>query len=131
MSEVVQFYNAYVKCALWSTSATSVPRLDTFYSALHPDTRRQMIRDCMKFFTDNRSVWLAQCVDADTHPADQAALAGHDFWLGREGHVTGFWDGNWKEPAATHLSAAATEFGQNSIYVGDDELLHHDNRGEP
>lgn len=51
-------------------------------------------------------------------------LAGHDFWLTRNGHGSGFWDGGWKEPAATKLTKAAKAFGECNLYVGDDGLIY-------
>jgi hypothetical protein len=51
-------------------------------------------------------------------------MAGHDFWLTRNGHGAGFWDGDWPEPLATVLTDAAHAFGELSPYVGDDGLIY-------
>ena len=50
--------------------------------------------------------------------------AGHDFWLTRNGHGSGFWDGDWPMfgDALTELSE---RFGECSLYVGDDDQLYH------
>lgn len=45
--------------------------------------------------------------------------AGHDYWLNRNGHGAGFWDGDWPEPAASRLDKASKAFGEFSLYVGD------------
>jgi hypothetical protein len=47
--------------------------------------------DCVSFY------WRVDCyVDAEEgrHHGDFAQL-GHDFWLTRNGHGAGFWDGDW------------------------------------
>lgn len=49
--------------------------------------------------------------------------AGHDFWLTRNGHGSGFWDGGWPEPAATRLTDAAHAYGEFNLYVGDDGMI--------
>ena len=46
--------------------------------------------------------------------------AGHDFWLTRNHHGAGFWDGDWPEPQATELTRAAHAFGEFSLYETDD-----------
>lgn len=43
---------------------------------------------------------------------------GHNFWLSRQGHGTGFWDRGWGEVGDT-LHAAAKTFGKVYIYVHD------------
>lgn len=50
--------------------------------------------------------------------------AGHDFWLTRNGHGCGFWDGDWEEPAATKLTNLAKQFGELSVYLGDDGKIY-------
>jgi len=50
--------------------------------------------------------------------------AGHDFWLTRNGHGAGFWDGDWQEPAGAELSKASKAFGEINLYVSDDGKLY-------
>ena len=50
--------------------------------------------------------------------------AGHDFWLTRNGHGCGFWDGDWTEPAATKLTESAENFGDYDLYIGDDGKIY-------
>lgn len=51
-------------------------------------------------------------------------LAGHDFWLTRNGHGAGFWDGDWAEPKASELTDLSDTFGPCEIYQGDDGFLY-------
>ncbi|KKL49145.1 hypothetical protein LCGC14_2318420, partial [marine sediment metagenome] len=48
----------------------------------------------------------------------------HDFWLTRNGHGAGFWDGDWPEPAAICLTKASKQFGAVDILVGDNGTLY-------
>lgn len=43
---------------------------------------------------------------------DDLEHAGRDFWYTRNGHGCGFWDGDWNEPAASVLTAAAKSAGE-------------------
>jgi hypothetical protein len=51
---------------------------------LDEDFIRESIVDCMSFFS------RIACYLSD----DQVTHAGHDFWLTRNGHGAGFWDGD-------------------------------------
>lgn len=53
-----------------------------------------------------------------------ARKAGHDFWLTRNGHGAGFWDGGWPEPQSSVLDDASESFGVVVVEKGDDGLLH-------
>ena len=54
----------------------------------------------------------------------QAAMAGHDFALTRNGHGAGFWDGDWPKPAAAILTRASEAARQVDVYLGDDGLAY-------
>ena len=81
-------------------------------------------------------------IDADTVAAAQAdcnrfrELAGkllnenaddtmgaHDFWLTRNGHGAGFWDGDWPEGGES-LTAISEAFGEVNLYIGDDGKIY-------
>jgi len=49
--------------------------------------------------------------------------AAHDFILTRNGHGSGFWDGDWSEPMATKLTELCKKFGEINIYLSDENLL--------
>lgn len=55
-------------------------------------------------------------------PVDE--YAAHDFWLTRNGHGAGFWDGAWTEPVATELTDAAHAFGSCDLDLGDDGKIY-------
>ncbi len=60
--------------------------------------------------------------EEDIGSDDEAA--GHDFWLTRNGHGAGFWDGDWPEPAATRLTASSKKYGEFNLYLGDDGKIY-------
>lgn len=113
-----KFIDAYIEAALWSSTDDSTPQggepLDANYTAadIAPETLEKMKADCVRFEAEN-----ANDIAADLEQA------GHDFWLTRNHHGAGFWDGDWPEPAASRLTAAAHRFGEFNLYVGDDGLI--------
>ena len=54
----------------------------------------------------------------------KAAQAGHDFWLTRNGHGAGFWDGDWSDNYATMFTKGAQEYGIFNVLKGDDGNIH-------
>lgn len=76
-----------------------------------------MTRDCDAFRAYVRETLGDEVADAVDSPA-----GAHDFWLNRNGHGAGFWDGDWEK--GDELSDASHTFGSCDIYVGDDGKLH-------
>lgn len=122
-AELDTFTEAYVVAALWSSLDEDGVPLDDNYSIddIDADCLAKMVTDCQKFQQDN---W-ADFVEVDDVSAEymNEEVAGHDFWLTRNKHGTGFWDGDWPEPQATRLSDAAEAFGETDLYVTDDDTL--------
>ena len=48
----------------------------------------------------------------------------HDFWLTRNKHGAGFWDGDWAPEVGKRLTDAAHAYGSCDLYVGDDGMVH-------
>lgn len=46
----------------------------------------------------------------------------HDFWLTRNGHGAGFWDGDYEH--GDELTKIAEKFGSVDLYVGDDGKIY-------
>jgi hypothetical protein len=101
------FTDAYIECALWSSGD------EWSMAQLSDDACLTMQRDCAAFYSKHMDL-----------VENEAAKAGHDFWLTRCGHGAGFWDGDWPEPAATILTDASKAFGNVDLYVGDDGLIY-------
>jgi len=117
LSEMVTHYMA---TALWSSFDEPLDPSD-----ISPETRAAMKRDCESFLDAN-----FDDIFCDGAPSSQdggvIGMAGHDFWLTRNGHGAGFWDGDWPEPHATRLTEASEAFGEFNLYVGKNGRVYHD-----
>ncbi len=83
-----------------------------------PELATKIQLDCKRFYERNEPFWR------ESSRSD--AQAGHDFWLTRNRHGAGFWDGDYPEPEAGILTGRSHAFGEFDIYVGDDGKLHGD-----
>ena len=48
----------------------------------------------------------------------------HDFWLTRNRHGAGFWDGDYPKEIGEKLTDLSHSFGEIDFYVGDDGRLY-------
>ena len=118
MNTTNKFLQAYIIAALWSSTDEATPEGGEFLDAnygpedLAPETLAQMKADCDKFQVENAS-------DIAGHEEQ----AGHDLWLTRNFHGSGYWDGDWPE-AADRLTAACKKYPEVDLYVGDDGLIY-------
>lgn len=108
------FTRGYMECAEWLW-----PEPDSYESypgaAIHRDKVRgwsadavkRMQRDCKAFMRENAAALATYC---EVTGRDMAS-AGHDFFLTREGHGTGFWDRGDHE-VLTRLTAASEGYGE-------------------
>jgi hypothetical protein len=124
------FTRAYLEAALWSSTDESTPEggepMDANYSIddIAPEAIDRAVADCLAFQAAHGPS-IDDAPDASRSGEwDNREMAGHDFWLTRNGHGAGFWDGDWPEPLATVLTDAAHAFGELSPYVGDDGLIY-------
>lgn len=114
------FTRQYIETALWSSTDQGDDQggepLDANYTAadLADETLRRIVADCRAF----------QNVNADTLADLDIETAGHDFWLTRNLHGAGFWDGDYAEPVAGILTESSKRFGETDLYVGDDGSLY-------
>jgi len=134
------FTDAYVKTALWSSTDDDGEPLDSNHSVedIAPETLALMVADCEDF----RKSFGALL-------ANDPERAAHDFWLTRNGHGAGFWDGDWSQPYPANqivgepdeayefrsggtgyktvgdfLAAMSKPYGEFTLYVGDDGMIH-------
>jgi hypothetical protein len=109
------FTRSYIATALWSSTDDAGEPLDAEFGTedLAPKTMAGMIEDCEAFQRDH-----AEDI------ADDPERAGHDFWLTRNHHGAGFWDGDWPVDAGKRLTAASHVYGGVDLYVGDDGLIY-------
>lgn len=102
------------------------PPMDENYGIedLAEKTLAAMIADCERFQTEQAELITDENCNNSTREWGTDGQAGHDFWLTRNGHGSGFWDGDWEEPAATKLTDASEAFGEVNLYVGDDGRIY-------
>jgi len=126
------FTRAYIEAALFSTNDESDEKggepLDANYSAedIAPETMELIVEDCADF-----QQRFGQLIEDEPEVRGEERwgrweLAGHDFWLTREGHGAGFWDGDWPVHG-DELTAAAKSYGGFDLYVGDDGIIYGPN----
>lgn len=109
-----EFVESYLECALWSSTDDDGNPLDDSFDVddVSRETRRAAETECADFW--NRHGWIM---------ARDVSRAGADFWLTRNGHGAGFWDGHWGADGA-RLTAAAKVYGGLDFYIGDDGRIH-------
>ena len=126
-----EFFDAYLITALWSSTDESNESGGEPFDANYSETdisaksRESMRADCDAFYDANQAD--LECEGVKFGPDfGQDGRAGHDFWLTRNHHGAGFWDGDWPEPQAARLTAAAHKFGECNLYLGDDGEIYCD-----
>lgn len=108
-------FNSYIETALWSSTDEEGTPLDDFANAsdISAETRHRMGADAQNFLKRN---W--------DDIKDDLIHAGHDFWLTRNGHGAGFWDGDWPEAVGKRLTKSSNDYGEYNLYIGDDGRIY-------
>jgi hypothetical protein len=96
-----EFTKAYVECAKFTEK-----------KQISQETLAVMVSNCARFQMENAADIAA---GPKVSRGEPEAQAGHDFWLTRNRHGVGFWDGDWPSGAAGRLTVAAHEFGEYNI----------------
>lgn len=120
LNEMVQ---GFLTCALWSSTDESSEGggspMDENYSISDIDNHSitKAKADCAKFFQGAQPEWFEEM---------EWDKIGHDFWLNRNGHGTGFWDEDELKNHAHRklLSDLCKKFGELSPYIGDDGKVY-------
>ena len=128
-NELDAFTRSYIETAIWiSTVPGDNPNcddpMDDEYSAsdLAEETLRRMADECEQFQEEAlKLVWAATKLTMNRKEQEQM---GHDFWLTRNGHGAGFWDGDYPEPLGQELTELSKSYGECSLYVGDDGQIY-------
>ena len=113
----------YTDAAIWfSPEDEQNVSLEQNYGAedISQDAQLQMAADCYRFFEQVKAY-----VDPD-NDAEMHAL-GHDFFLTRNGHGAGFWDGDWDHKPADAVQALTEQsklMGSWCLMPGTDGILY-------
>lgn len=110
-----KFLDSYIETALWSSTDNDGIPLDSdkyVHAEFAADTLTIMRGDCESFVAK---------IDAEKlHYGQDDATFAHDFWLTRNRHGAGFWDGDYSKTQGEKLTNIAHGFGECDLYVGDD-----------
>ena len=90
---------------------------------LAPVTRRAIARECLDFLEYSEQLLNRLPETYSGYDYTAMDLAGHDFWLTRNGHGAGFWDRGLGQ-LGDDLTDAAKSFGSCDAYVGDDNSIY-------
>lgn len=120
-----EFTRGYVGCALWLSDENPPPGpwdhlFDEFFARLDPKSLAAMVEGCRKFQSQNESALLLAYEISGYEPAN----AGHDFWLTRNHHGSGFWSRTGLDEIGETLTKAAHECGERDLYTGDDDKIY-------
>lgn len=94
------FKQAYLECALWADGPH-----DATADEIEPSALAEIEQDCADFY----AVHSERIGNRDKQ-------AGHDFYLTRNRHGAGFWDGDWSDEDGKVLTAAARVYGTHQPF---------------
>lgn len=129
--DLEEMLEAYVECALWSSSANASWDEDT-QSFVEDEKNDASFLDhnfaADDVATESVEAMRADCaafIEANAEDLDQMApeQVGHDFWLTRNGHGAGFWDRGLRE-VGQRLTDACRPYGDSNLYLGDDQKIY-------
>ena len=114
--KMTSFLEQYLVTALWSSIDDKENPFDDNYSIddFSEKALKQADKDCDLFIEK-----AGDLLD----DFDETDIA-HDFWLTRQGHGAGFWDGDYPDEIGDKLTEISNDFRELYIYVGDDGQLY-------
>jgi len=110
------FVKGYIEALKWSSADGDHESLEGF--ELSRQAYLWCLSDCDQFLFGSQHL-LDKAFDIYG-----AEMAGHDFWLTRNGHGAGYWDGDLPETLGEELTLRATGVGPREPYLGDDGRVH-------
>ncbi len=113
------FTQSYIEAIFWTdASPDNDDCADATLAELSAETLAAIVDDCRDFQASN--VELLEQAYATNY---DAAHAGMDFWLTRNGHGAGFWDRGLGK-IGEELTKNAKPYGTQSLCRGDDDYLY-------
>ena len=111
------FIDAYLETSLWASTDDDGEPLDGDYDKddIADETLNEMEADARDFFQANE--------DALGEDEWDASRGGHNFWLTRNGHGAGFWDGDYPI-RGDELTRNSKAYGEYNLYIGDDGKIY-------
>ena len=118
-TKLYKFTRGYIIAAFWSSNEDDGTPMDAKYSIddISPVSLAIIKADCETFWRANAGL-LAK--------AGNDSQNGHDYWLTRNGHGTGFWDRGYPDAVGDRLTEICRVAGEKYLCVGDDGQIHID-----
>ncbi len=111
------FIKGYIATALWLAKPDD--ELNEWRAKdISADALSLISSDCLAFYTTARDLLLATGQSDFTHH-------GHDFYLTRNGHGSGYWDRGYPENIGDMLTELAGAYSPADLYRGDDNSLYY------
>jgi hypothetical protein len=109
--------DSYLETALWSSNDLDDKPLDSYSIS-------DIAASSIKSAKADLDSFVAKAGDILDNYDDKKI--GHDFWLTRNGHGAGFWDGDYEENEGDgdKLTEISKEFSELNPYVGDDGKVY-------
>lgn len=116
-SQIETFIQAYLTCAIWSSTDADDIALDRNFSIedINEESLKDAKDECKEFIALNDVIF-------DTY--GDYSQHGHDFWLTRNHHGAGYWDRGYPSKVGDILTRKSHEYGETDLYVGDDGSLY-------
>jgi hypothetical protein len=116
LNKLDDFTIGYIEAALWSSTDDNDEPLDSNYAYgdIDDESVAKMIEECKQFQEQNAAL-IERGQDSTEYT--RWARAGHDFWLTRNRHGAGFWDGDWPKDVGKALTEASHQCGESSLYA--------------
>lgn len=108
--DINKMVHAYLYTALWTEELESKYDIGN----INHDGITKAVKDCQDFV--KKAGNLIKVL--------KPSQVGHDFWLTRNGHGAGFWDGDYPENIGEELTKISKLFGSSDLYIGDDGDIH-------
>ena len=126
-TKVNPFVASYIETALWSSSDDDGEPLDSAKNCeleLADETTARMATDCESFEDQSDAIVNVYCETHSSYAPKNRETMAHDFWLTRNGHGCGFWDGDYPESLGRKLTDLTHSFSECDLYIGDDGKLY-------
>jgi hypothetical protein len=106
------FIDGYIETMIWAETDDLGHPLDDNYGEedLSDEALRDIEGDCEDFYENNQHLW------------DDDREAGGDFYLTRNGHGAGFWDGDYEH--GDELTKASKVYSTQGLTPGGDGKLY-------
>lgn len=133
--EITEFIDGYSECALWAAldlshvkdngDSPTFDEQDLGVDDLTPEAQKAFRQDCIDFIDSNAEDLLTAVYEADRGEDFGFAGMGHDFFLTRNGHGTGFWDRGLGD-IGDRLTANCKPYGEVNLYSTPDGKVETD-----